>query len=134
MAKRSRVASRPGQQRPARRPQRGASRPAPAAPTTQPARPSSGLTAEEEARAAALEAEIVEQDRPRGKPEKGRAPDPATVRANRTQSSGLLAARAAEEYDYVVRDLRRIGFVSGSLLIVMFVLYLLIEVLHVFRF
>ena len=132
MAKRSRVASRPGQQRPSRRPQRGATRPA-TAPTTQPAKPSTGLTADEEARAAALEAEIVEQERPQGKHEKGRAPDPTAVRAARTQSSGLLAARAAEEYDYVKRDLHRIGIVSGALLLIMFVLYLLIEVLHVFR-
>jgi len=56
MAKRSRVAARPGQRRPL---QRTGPRP----PSSTPARPDGSVTAEEEARAAELEAAILaEQD------------------------------------------------------------------------
>jgi hypothetical protein len=43
----------------------------------------------------------------------------------------LLAARAAEEYAYVVRDVRRILIVGGSLAAVLGVLFVLIDLLHV---
>ena len=43
----------------------------------------------------------------------------------------FLAARAAEEYGYVVRDVRRIGMVGGGLFVALIVLFLLIEVAHV---
>lgn len=39
--------------------------------------------------------------------------------------SGLLAARAAEEYTYVVRDVRRITVVGGGLFAVLLGIYLL---------
>jgi hypothetical protein len=42
----------------------------------------------------------------------------------------LLAARAAEEYAYVVRDVRRIVRVGGSLAAALAVIYVLVDVLH----
>jgi hypothetical protein len=47
------------------------------------------------------------------------------------QTSTLLAARAAEEYGYVVKDVRRITVIGGGLLLILAVLYVLIEVAHV---
>ena len=49
------------------------------------------------------------------------------------QPSGLLAARAAQEYAYVARDVRHIAVVGGGLLIVLLVLYVLVEVLGIIK-
>ena len=57
------------------------------------------------------------------------APGAAPGRAQ----SGLLAARAAEEYQYVVRDVRRIAKVGGGLVAVLAVLFVLIDVLGIIR-
>lgn len=125
MAKRTRGTTRPGQRRPAQRP---AGRPVPAAPV----RPANTLTAAEEARAAELEAQLVaeeraaEQTRVRGR-DRGRVASDNGVRA-RTGPGGLLAARASEEYTYVVRDVRRIVRVGGGMIGLMLVLYILLEV------
>lgn len=130
MAKRSRGA-RPGQRRPNQRPaQRPGGAPAPAV------RPATSLTAEEEARAAELEAELVARDRAADDArsrsrERGRAPTEPAGRA-RTRDGSVLAARAAEEYTYVVRDVRRIVQVGGGLMLVMFVLWVVIEVVKPF--
>jgi hypothetical protein len=132
MAKRSRGAARPGQ-RPAKRPQRAAIPRAPAA-ATETIRPATSLTEADEARAAELEAQLVAEGRTATAERGGR--DRARMQATAprlrgAQTSGLLAARAAEEYGYVVRDVRRIGVVGGGLFVVMIVLFLLIEVAHV---
>jgi hypothetical protein len=123
MAKRTRGSNRPGQRRPGG---------APARPTTRPAaRPTNGLSVDEEARAAELESRIVAQERD---VETARARSRQTSRtpeARRVASQGLLAARAAEEYAYVVRDVRRILIVGGSLAAVLGVLFVLIDLLHV---
>lgn len=132
MAKRARGSSRPGQRRPLQR-QRQAARPAP--PATEAPRPAGGLTDIEAARAAELEAQLLEAERTA---ETGRARDrerrrqaladeaPGTRR--RTREAGLLATRASEEYAYVRRDIRRILVVSGSLLAVLIGLFVVIEV------
>jgi hypothetical protein len=127
MAKRTRGSNRPGQRHPDRhgsaRPQ---NRPAP--------RPSGALSASEEARAAELESEIVAQERDaeanrtRNR-ERGRTSE--ATRPGRPGGQGLLAARAAEEYGYVVRDVRRILFVGGAVAVALVVLYVLIDVAHV---
>jgi len=52
-------------------------------------------------------------------------------RPGRARSQGLLAARAAEEYNYVVRDVRRILRVGGSLAVVFLAIVVLVDVLHV---
>ena len=63
--------------------------------------------------------------RPTGRP----APDPA---ARVSYSSVPLGVRAAEEYGYVRRDIRRITVVGGSLLLILAILEVLVNVAHVF--
>jgi hypothetical protein len=63
--------------------------------------------------------------------ERGRAAGDSTGRA-RTRDGSVLAARAAEEYAYVVRDVRRIVQVGGGLVVVMLVLWIVLEVVKPF--
>jgi hypothetical protein len=90
-----------------------------------PATLSLSLTADEEARAAELEAAIVAQER-RAEPSPRRfqrsAPEVA-VRA----SSGL-ATSAANEYAYVARDVRRVAMVGGSLVGLLLALWVVVQV------
>lgn len=126
MAKRSRGSTRPGQRRPI---QRVAGRPAAAAPIA-PATPrSASLTPEEEARAAELEARIVADERAgedarrrTAERRRGGPPDPESRVGSRSVSGGL-AVRAAEEYAYVGRDVRRITLLGGSLIVLLLVLW-----------
>ncbi len=122
MAKRPR-GTRPGQRTPS---QRAAARPVtrPAAP----GRPSGSLTDEELARAAEIEARLVEEERAaaaavaRGRTVRRGAGD--EVPRPRVRGGGGLAAIAEEEYTYVRRDLRRIAFMFAlifGLLVVSFV-------------
>jgi hypothetical protein len=46
-------------------------------------------------------------------------------------SSVPLATRAAEEYGYVRRDVRRIAIVGGGLLAILAILYILVDVVRV---
>jgi hypothetical protein len=120
MAKRSRIGARPGQRKPLQR--------TPARPTS--SRPPGAVTAEEEARAAELEAAILAEEKAAEEARKGRArraevPAEATI-----YSSAPLAERAAQEYGYVQRDLRRIAIVGGGLLIVLAVLDVLVNQLN----
>lgn len=130
MAKRSRGSARPGQRRPTHRP----SRPS-AAPASQPRR-SDGLTEAEMARAAELEAQLVEEERA-AEDARRRTRDRGRNRndepAPRSREAAMIGARAAEEYAYVVRDVRRIAAVGGGLLAVLGVLYVAIEVLELVR-
>lgn len=120
MAKRARgTTSRPGQRAPLR--------------PTAPARPSAlvtrpvTLTAEEEARAAELEAQIVAAEK---------AADTAQRRARTRRDSseagsvmsGTIAMRAGEEYRYVARDMRRIIIIAGSLTLFLVGLWLVTTV------
>jgi hypothetical protein len=127
MAKRSRLAGRPGQRRPL---QRNAPRPAGSAPVAPPPPPAS-ITPEEEARAAELEAQIVAEEQAatdaRNARTRGRRDDGEAV-----AYSGTIAARASDEYRYVSRDLRRIAIVGGFLIAVMVVLEILVNALHLF--
>jgi hypothetical protein len=124
MAKRSRLGNRPGQRRPLQRPV-----PKP----TSTVRPAASVTAEEEARAAELEAAIVAEERAADEARKSRdrrvsAPtaEPAGI-----YSSAPLAERAAVEYAYVRRDLRRLTVVCGGLLVVLALIYVLLNALNV---
>jgi hypothetical protein len=125
MAKRSRLAGRPGQRRPL---QRTVARPVEAAPV---APPPTSITPEEEARAAELEAQIVAEEQAateaRNARTRGRRSDGEPV-----AYSGTIAARASDEYRYVSRDLRRIAIVGGFLIAVMVVLEILVNALHLF--
>ena len=127
MAKRTRGSNRPGQRR--------ADRHALARPQARPAsRPAGALSEAEEARAAELESQIVAQERA-AQAGQTRARDRArateATRPGRPGGQGLLAARAAEEYAYVVRDVRRIMVVGGGLFGALAVIYVLIDVMHV---
>jgi hypothetical protein len=120
MAKRTRGSNRPGQRQSARS-------------QTQPAsRPSGSLSRDEEARAAELESHIVARERVTDN-DLARARDRAKTeptRSGRAGGQGLLAARAAKEYDYLVRDIRRIVFVGGMVAAIMAALYVLVDVAH----
>jgi len=52
-------------------------------------------------------------------------------RSVKARGQGILAARAAEEYGYVVRDVRRIIQVGGLIAACLAVVFVLIDVLHV---
>lgn len=129
MAKRNRGSHRPGQRHQERNIS-GRPLPRPAA------RPSQGLSAEEEARAAELESQIVSQERAADASrarsrDLGRGAD--LERTGRARSQGLLAARAAEEYAYVARDVRRILQVGGLMAAALGLAWLLIDVLRVVK-
>jgi hypothetical protein len=123
MAKRSRLAARPGQRRPLQRPTRSDAAPRP------------GLTKDELARAAELEAAIlaeeqvaVETRRARERARKA----PAEAVGGVSYTSTPLAVRAAEEYGYVRRDVRRIALVGGFLIGILAVLEVLVNGMHLF--
>jgi hypothetical protein len=122
MVKRTRgSSSRPGQRSPLQR----SARPTPPQPASTPR--SVFLTADEEARAAELEAKLLEEERAletaqkRTRERDRRATErevPARVAA------APLAVRAADEYAYVARDVRRLAVVSGGLLAILFGLWI----------
>ena len=120
MAKRTRGSNRPGQRQSARS-------------QTQPAsRPSGSLSRDEEARAAELESHIVAREHV-ADTDRARARDRVKTeptRSGQAGGQGLLAARAAKEYDYLVRDIRRIVVVGGMLAAIMAALYVLVDVFH----
>lgn len=134
MAKRARgTTSRPGQRRPIQRP---AARPAsaasssasaaPVAPTAPTAPRSASLTPEEEARAAALEAAIVAEERQAEEGRRSRAQRSTPVATVR--SSTPLATAAANEYGYVARDVRKVAMVGGSLISVLIVVWAVTQI------
>ncbi len=121
MAKRTRGSNRSGQRQSAR-------------PLSRPDdRPSTSLSRDEETRAADLESQIVARERvadaDRIRARERTKAEPS--RAGRVSGQGLLAARAAQEYAYVVRDVRRIIIVGGAIAAALAVLYVLIDVFHV---
>jgi hypothetical protein len=127
MAKRIRGSTRPGHRPPL---QRAAQRPADAAP-----RRPGGLTREEEARAAEIEATILAEERAaqqatRRTRDRDRFPDAAGPRG---RDLAPLSVRAADEYAYVRRDVIRIVRVGGGLLAILAILYVLIDVARVIR-
>lgn len=127
MAKRTRGSSiRPGQR--ARLQRSATTRPTASEPTTVASPRPVTLTAEEEARAAALEAEILAEEKA------------ATDAARRTRErsrrgptegvstrTGSIAVRAADEYAYVVRDVRRIAVIGGSMVALLLGLWVVVE-------
>jgi len=128
MAKRVRGStSRPGQRRPL---QRTSARPTgkPAAPGTEVvARPPDELTDAEEARAAALEAQIVAQER-EAEEAKRRARVTRTPDAVAPRTGSALAVASADEYAYVARDVRRIAIVGGGLVAILLGLWAVVQV------
>jgi hypothetical protein len=111
MAKRQRGGSRPGRRAPLQRGGRQPA-PAPASRTAAPERPAGGLSEDELARAAEIEARIVAEEQAaaaalsRGR--ERRRPGTSEPSAPRTRTAGALTSIAQEEYRYVVGDLRKI--------------------------
>ena len=136
MAKRSRVNGRPTARPRPTRPSALAPEPArPAAPARPPA---VALTEAEALRAAELEAELVAQ-------EKAAARARATALAARARRSGgrdidpelldqPLGVRAAHEYAYVARDVRRIVMTASLMLAILFSLAFAINVAGIITF
>jgi hypothetical protein len=126
MAKRVRGSStRPGQRAPIQRRPTTTTAPAPAPAAAAAPRPAT-LTAEEERRAAELEAQIVAEER---SAEDARKRDTARATRPATDESGIrpassLAVRAQQEYAYVGRDVKRITLIGGSLILIMIALWI----------
>ena len=126
MAKRVRGSStRPGQRAPLQRRPTTAAAPVSASAAAAAPRPAT-LTDDEERRAAELEAQIVAEERSAEDARKrgtDRADAPGDRRDRRSGPSSSLAVRAAEEYAYVGRDVKRITLIGGSLILIMLVLW-----------
>lgn len=131
MAKRSRGSARPGRRRPSQRPTRPTAIPSPP-------RRSDGLTDAELARAAELEAQLLDEERAaddvrRRSRDRGRVRLDEDAPRARSREGAMIGTRADQEYAYVVRDVRRIAVVGGSLLGVLLLLFVAIEVLGLVR-
>lgn len=113
MAKRARgTTSRPGQRAPLR-----------ANATARPATRPVSLTDDEVARAAELEAAIVATERAAEVAQR-RTRTRRQVGEGGSMLGGTIALRAAEEYRYVARDMRRIVIIGGGLVLILFGLWL----------
>jgi hypothetical protein len=126
MAKRARGSTtRPGQRAPLQR--TSTPRPTPV-PTTPAAPRPATLTAEEEARAAALEAQILADERAAEEASRrSRERSRRSAASDPTARGGTIAMRAADEYGYVVRDLRRVALIGGSLVAILIALWVITE-------
>ncbi len=99
--------------------------PASTAAATSVVRPT-GLTPQEEARAAELEAAIVAEERETDAQER----QARAVRATPTpRATSTLETSAATEYAYVARDVRRIAIVGGSLFAVLIGLWVVSQMI-----
>lgn len=126
MAKRVRGSStRPGQRAPLQR--SSTARPATPTPAAAPTPRPITLTPEEEARAAALEAQIVAEERAAEQARRSRDRARRGTGDTGVVRSGTIAVRAAEEYGYVARDVRRIAMIGGSLVAVLIGLWAVVE-------
>jgi hypothetical protein len=129
MAKRARGSVRPGQRRRIDRRPAPAAAPAAASGTTTPAAPRpTGLTETETARAAELEAQLLVEERAAETARK-RTQQPRTGRDG--GPAGTIALRADVEYAYVARDIKDIVRIAALLLAILFLLWIVIDVLHV---
>ena len=127
MAKRVRGSTRPGQRKPIVR--RSAAEQAPAAAAAPAPRPS-GLTDAELKRAAELEAQMVAEEQAA---ETTRRRTQERITTARELSSPVRALDDATEYAYVARDLKDILRIAILLLIVLFALYIAIDVTGVLK-
>ena len=136
MAKRQRGSTRPGQRPPTKT---TSGRPnAATSPVPAPQRPVGTLTDDELARAAAIEARIVDEEREasaslaRGRERRRSATADAPVRG-RPRAVSTLAIVAADEYAYVQRDLRRIAIVFIGIFAILFAAFIVAQVIGVGR-
>jgi hypothetical protein len=136
MAKRQRGSTRPGQRSPTKsmtgRPTAVTS-PAPA-----PQRPTGTLTDDELARAADIEARIVDEERQasaslaRSRDRRRSGAVEVPVRG-RSRAVSTLAVVAADEYLYVQRDLRRIAIVFIGIFAILFAAFILTQIAGIGR-
>lgn len=89
--------------------------------------PAVSITPEEEARAAELEAEIVAAERQAERTARPSRDRIAPVASGPRVRPGTIAVRAAEEYGYVSRDVRRIAAIGGSLLAILIGLWIVVQ-------
>jgi hypothetical protein len=139
MAKRSRRPNRPARRptapgaRPAARPSPGPTAAPPAGLAALTARPESpGLTEAELRRAAELEAEIVAREQA-AEVESRRARARAAREAIAYDPNVPLRVRAAHEYAYVARDVRRIVLTAGLMVAILLGLHLAINVFGIVK-
>jgi hypothetical protein len=102
------------------------------APVEMPLRSSGHLTEDEVQRAAELEAQQAAQERAAiadaiRRRSRGRAHDPTAG----VDINAPLSVRAAHEYAYVARDVRRIGLTAGLTIAILAVVYVLVNVVGV---
>ena len=129
MAKRARGSTRPGQRAPLRRSGSAARQPMATPPLGSPIatpRPPT-LTPEEEARAAEIEARLVAAERSAEEAARRQTRVRRATEREAPVRSGSIAVRAAEEYAYVIRDVRRIALIGGSLVVLLIVLWALAQ-------
>jgi hypothetical protein len=98
-----------------------------------------GLTESEEVHAAALEAQLVAEERAAEEARSRSARRAATSETegslrSRGRESGMLAVRAADEVIVVRRDLRRIVLIDGGLIVVLFALWAIASATGFLRF
>jgi len=117
MAKRSRLAARPGQRRPLQR--------APGRPAEADIRKPGSVTAAEEARAAELEAAILAEEKAAEAARKRSTPSRSVDAPVRSTSSIEIAA--AQEYAYVARDVKRIAIVGGGMILILLGIWLVVH-------
>ncbi len=141
MAKRVRGTSRPGQRRPIdRRPASAGPRPAPSStPSTSstPAPPErlsvaprpGGLTDAEVERAAQIEAALLAEERAAEATRRRSQQRISAVREN----AGTRSLKPEQEYAYVARDVRDIVRIATLLLVVLFTLWIAIDVVKVVK-
>ena len=129
MAKRARGTTRPGQRAPLQRSGSAARPPLAVPPLGSPAatpRPPT-LTNEEEARAAEIEARLVAAERSAEEAARRQVRGRRVAERESSAPTGSIAVRAAEEYGYVMRDIRRIALIGGSMLILLIVLWVVTQ-------
>lgn len=126
MAKRARGTARPGQRRPIDR------RPTTTAPAAKAAVPPTprpvGLSDAELERAAAIEAELLAQEKA-AEQSRQRTRERTSPREVVAGTGGSLAARAEAEYAYVARDVKDIVRIASLLLGILLLLWILVDVL-----
>lgn len=128
MAKRARGSTRPGQRRPISK--RPATSPASASTAAAAAPKPAGLTDAELKRAAELEAQLVAEEQAA---EMARKRSQARSASARELAGPVRPIDDATEYAYVARDLKDILRIAILLLVVLFALYLAIDVAGVFK-
>jgi hypothetical protein len=129
MAKRARGTTRPGQRAPLRRSGSAARQPFAApplgSPTATPRPPT--LTPEEETRAAEIEARLVAAERSAEEAARRQVGGRRVAEGDAPVRTGSIAIRAADEYAYVIRDVRRIALIGGSMIVLLILLWVLSE-------